>query len=290
MKRGGFTDAEENLILDLHATLGNRWSKIAMQLPGRTDNEIKNYWNTHLKKKLCSMGLDPVTHKPVDSACTDGDTETADEGNLDSSEGHSGHSKVMENSLASKVSDELAQLKTIDYLGERMDTQKPFPTTCNEIPEQGAISGKSCSLDTTNSFKEHKPDVFVKLEEGTYTTGPDHMNAIALENHTPLGPNSEGAADSCWLPQEQSLDTAVGGSSFYQEVAVMNGGGLFRQLSGFTQSNMATAGWSTYFGETPGQPSSTGCSISSWNQSFVQPPGVPPSKEIQKLAAILDQI
>ncbi|RYQ95982.1 hypothetical protein Ahy_B08g091399 [Arachis hypogaea] len=40
-----------------------RWSTIAANLPGRTDNEIKNYWNTHIKKKLLKMGIDPITHK-----------------------------------------------------------------------------------------------------------------------------------------------------------------------------------------------------------------------------------
>ncbi|KAK7393416.1 hypothetical protein VNO78_21971 [Psophocarpus tetragonolobus] len=52
IKRGNFTREEENMIIQLHETLGNRWSAIAARLPGRTDNEIKNVWNTHLKKRL----------------------------------------------------------------------------------------------------------------------------------------------------------------------------------------------------------------------------------------------
>nr|CAD1844437.1 unnamed protein product [Ananas comosus var. bracteatus] len=43
------------------------WSTIAAQLPGRTDNEIKNYWNTHLKKRLLRMGIDPDTFAPSSS-------------------------------------------------------------------------------------------------------------------------------------------------------------------------------------------------------------------------------
>nr|ADF57329.1 R2R3 MYB transcription factor [Ginkgo biloba] len=65
LKRGLLSESEEKLIIELHAAIGNRWSRIAAQLPGRTDNEIKNYWNTRIKKKLRQMGIDPVTHKPL---------------------------------------------------------------------------------------------------------------------------------------------------------------------------------------------------------------------------------
>ncbi|XP_012832541.1 PREDICTED: myb-related protein Myb4-like [Erythranthe guttata] len=52
IKHGGFTEDEDDLICSLYITIGSRWSIIAAQLPGRTDNDIKNYWNTRLKKKL----------------------------------------------------------------------------------------------------------------------------------------------------------------------------------------------------------------------------------------------
>ncbi|KAJ3686967.1 hypothetical protein LUZ61_016131 [Rhynchospora tenuis] len=54
LKRGNFSNGEEELIIKLHATLGNRWSQIASQLPGRTDNDIKNYWNSHLSRRIDS--------------------------------------------------------------------------------------------------------------------------------------------------------------------------------------------------------------------------------------------
>ncbi|RWW59876.1 hypothetical protein BHE74_00033167 [Ensete ventricosum] len=53
LKKGPWTPEEDH-----------KWSSIASHLPGRTDNEIKNFWNTHLKKKLIQMGFDPMTHRP----------------------------------------------------------------------------------------------------------------------------------------------------------------------------------------------------------------------------------
>ncbi|KAE8711417.1 Transcription factor RAX1 [Hibiscus syriacus] len=63
IKHGDFTDEEDRVICSLFATIGSRWSIMAAQLPGRTDNDIKNYWNTKLKKKL--MGLSSQSQRKL---------------------------------------------------------------------------------------------------------------------------------------------------------------------------------------------------------------------------------
>ncbi|KAK1437861.1 hypothetical protein QVD17_03661 [Tagetes erecta] len=85
LKRGNFSEEEDELIIKLHSLLGNKWSLIAGRLPGRTDNEIKNYWNTHIRRKLLNRGIDPATHRPItdpDTNQTNINTTTAAGGNL----------------------------------------------------------------------------------------------------------------------------------------------------------------------------------------------------------------
>ncbi|KAE9622205.1 hypothetical protein Lal_00032703 [Lupinus albus] len=55
IKRGRFGEEEIEMIIKLHKLLGNRWSLIAGRLPGRTANDVKNYWNCHLSKKLSAL-------------------------------------------------------------------------------------------------------------------------------------------------------------------------------------------------------------------------------------------
>ncbi|XAR53476.1 hypothetical protein NMG60_11022042 [Bertholletia excelsa] len=66
IKRGNISQDEEELIIRLHKLLGNRWSLIAGRLPGRTDNEIKNYWNTILSKKVHHRTSSTASASPAD--------------------------------------------------------------------------------------------------------------------------------------------------------------------------------------------------------------------------------
>ncbi|KAE9608435.1 putative transcription factor MYB-HB-like family [Lupinus albus] len=75
IKRGHLSEEEEQTIIRLHAALGNRWSSIAKHLPMRTDNEIKNYWNSYLKKQLDIKGLDTFSTKPICTVSSSSDSE-----------------------------------------------------------------------------------------------------------------------------------------------------------------------------------------------------------------------
>ncbi|XP_074369582.1 transcription factor MYB36-like [Apium graveolens] len=76
IKHGGFSEEEDNVICSLYISIGSRWSIIAAQLPGRTDNDIKNYWNTRLKKKL--LGKRTNSHFNPLSASSSQDLKDSD--------------------------------------------------------------------------------------------------------------------------------------------------------------------------------------------------------------------
>ncbi|KAG6764206.1 hypothetical protein POTOM_031665 [Populus tomentosa] len=67
IKRGNLTPQEQLLILELHSKWGNRWSKIAQHLPGRTDNEIKNYWRTKVQKEARQLNIEANSKRFLDA-------------------------------------------------------------------------------------------------------------------------------------------------------------------------------------------------------------------------------
>ncbi|PQM43020.1 transcription factor MYB108 [Prunus yedoensis var. nudiflora] len=72
VRRGNITLQEQLLILQLHSRWGNRWSKIAEYLPGRTDNEIKNYWRTRVKSKQSSSNVTSTANNSKTPCVTSG--------------------------------------------------------------------------------------------------------------------------------------------------------------------------------------------------------------------------
>ncbi|XP_020080041.1 transcription factor MYB6-like [Ananas comosus] len=72
LKRGIFSQEEEQIVMSLQAQLGNKWSQIAAHLPGRTDNEVKNYWNSYLKKRVAKAEGSAGSSSTISSADSTG--------------------------------------------------------------------------------------------------------------------------------------------------------------------------------------------------------------------------
>ncbi|MED6131580.1 hypothetical protein PIB30_010900 [Stylosanthes scabra] len=197
IKRGKFSLQEEQTIIQLHALLGNRWSAIATHLPKRTDNEIKNYWNTHLKKRLTKMGIDPVTHKPKNDALVPGS-------------GDGGHSNKAAANLSHMAQWESARLEAEARLVResklRSQHQQHFPSTSSSSSSAQVIIRlvNESSISTTNKdWNNNNADWF--LRSNNVSNGGGIMgNGEELESPTSTLSFSENNASDPAIIGENS--------------------------------------------------------------------------------------
>ncbi|KAG7590686.1 Myb domain [Arabidopsis suecica] len=166
LKRGNFTLEEEETIIKLHHNYGNKWSKIASQLPGRTDNEIKNVWHTHLKKRLVqSSGTADEPASPCSSGSVsrgkDDKSQVEDYLNRENNQESSSRNELS-TSLSSGGSNQQDDLKiddlTFEYIGE---AYSEFNDIIQEVDKPDLLEIPFDSdpdiwsfLDISNSFQE----------------------------------------------------------------------------------------------------------------------------------------
>ncbi|XP_073049099.1 transcription factor MYB106-like [Primulina eburnea] len=173
IKRGKFSVQEEKTIIRLHALLGNRWSVIASHLPKRTDNEVKNYWNTRLKKRLARMGIDPLTHKPK-NVSPDGSAQSRLAANLN----HMAQWETARLEAEARLVRESKRLSDLHLQLLRKATAPP-PPPCLDVLRVWLATTATATATVNGSFSS----VTGSLESPTSTfTISSNSNAIPLND------------------------------------------------------------------------------------------------------------
>nr|AXY87671.1 myb-related protein 306-like protein [Cymbidium sinense] len=178
IKRGNFTDQEEKLIIHLQALLGNRWAAIASYLPERTDNDIKNYWNTHLKKKLIRK--------------LEIDVETEGESSLKRGASISNYQSVTKGQWERRLQTDINMAK--QALQEALSMEKP--SFLYEIKP-------SCSSHSSNNSRS---------PSSTYASSTENISRL-LQNWLRKPPNSSSSSDRANSAESTQISVTANSST-----------------------------------------------------------------------------
>lgn len=142
-----------------------RWSLIAGRLPGRTDNEVKNYWNSHLRRKLITMGIDPNNHRPTSTLFP---------------RPHNHHHQNPPQTLKSPVGSAINNFNHEPVVFESK-TPRGDDQNCEQVSD-----GRSCLEDDSSCGGHHLPDLNLDLTVHLRVPNDDHQYLSKELNHLHL--------------------------------------------------------------------------------------------------------
>ncbi|ESQ54445.1 hypothetical protein EUTSA_v10027463mg [Eutrema salsugineum] len=208
IKRGRFSFEEEETIIQLHSVMGNKWSAIAARLPGRTDNEIKNHWNTHIRKRLIKSGIDPVTHSPR--------LDLLDVSSLLAALFNQPNFSAVAAHASSLLNPDVLRLASL-LLAPQQPLQNPNPiyssnldqylqTPVTSVSSQDSQPQAECTIPTNNDQTSSFESINAKLNVGPADVLPPLSESLDLDSLMSTPKSS---------PQQNSTEAEANSSSFF---------------------------------------------------------------------------
>ncbi|KAI4373553.1 hypothetical protein MLD38_011669 [Melastoma candidum] len=180
IKHGEFSSEEDRIICTLFATIGSRWSIIAGQLPGRTDNDVKNYWNTKLKKKLMAVGLVPhlnhrhsYTRKPSSQSLFSSHASYQSSNTLY-------QSSVLPSSFANSFHSLSPLYMTGTTPPSTLDFASVVPNFSNEKPSSSSVTTDNSLLMNPSTYYPGKDNILMFGSEGSPNSSSDGIKQEAV--------------------------------------------------------------------------------------------------------------
>ncbi|XP_059641656.1 transcription factor MYB24-like [Cornus florida] len=210
IRRGRFTPEEEKLIISLHGAVGNRWAHIASHLPGRTDNEIKNYWNSWIKKKIHKSSSAPsmttITSTTTALPCTNNDHQHSPSGYVVASQ-----QDFLNQDLATKPMpvQETLLISSPNYPLFMFETGAVLEGINGDDNGRTGLFHEQAGLNCESTWHLNQQEVQSLPISTTYTTGMDSSNYLPplidnIENMVPIEMQSH-VQSSCGMNEEGEM-------------------------------------------------------------------------------------
>ncbi|OIV90958.1 hypothetical protein TanjilG_16918 [Lupinus angustifolius] len=161
LRKGAFTPEEVERIIELHARMGNKWARMAAELPGRTDNEIKNYWNTRVKRMERS-GL-PIYPADICQRVLNNNQESLDDGTLPNGSGQ--HDDV------SQTDD--FDIPDLQFKNYKIPPALSYGPSSFDIPESDMFRKTSDSSHSYNALSATHPTKRLRVSDVLYNNSLD---------------------------------------------------------------------------------------------------------------------